>query len=343
MNRLAEVWDRVPRPLDPLVSFKAKMGLLVVGIIVLIAFLFWVGTGWKIRHTLFAALVLSLVLTLFLTHGMTSPLRQMTAAARAMALGDYSVRVRATSRDEVGQLAKAFNLMAADLGAADEYRRGLIANVSHELRTPITALHAQLENIVDGIVEADPETLRLALAQTERLGELVTNLLDLSRLEGGAVPLQPSSFGVDEFLAEAIDHVVVTAEDVRITVEVSPPDLVAVADQARLTQVVVNLVENAVRHSPAGGRVSVLARAASPTGLRLEVCDEGPGIDTDERERVFQRFTRGATSAGGTGLGLAIARWAVELHGGAIAVLDAGTGCRIEVTIPDPAATEELT
>ena len=341
MSALSRLWDRVPRPLDPLTSFKAKMGLLVVGIIVLIAFLFWVGTGWQIRHTLLVALIASLVLTLFLAHGMTSPLRQMTAAARAMARGDYSVRVRATSRDEVGQLATAFNQMAADLGASDEYRRGLIANVSHELRTPIAALHAVLENVVDGIAEPDPETLRAALAQTERLGELVTNLLDLSRLEGGAIPLQPSSFGVADFLDEVIGHVAVPVDDVSVTADVTPPDLMAVADRARLAQVVVNLVDNAVRHSPAAGRVSVVAAAAHPDGLRLEVRDEGPGIAPDERERVFQRFTRGATSAGGTGLGLAIARWAVELHGGAIAVLDATTGCRIEVTIPVPVPTGE--
>lgn len=341
-DRLARLWDRVPRPLDPLVSFKAKMGLLVVGIIVLIGFLFWVGTGWQIRHTLFAALVASLVFTLFLTHGMTSPLRQMTAAARAMARGDYTVRVRATSRDEVGQLATAFNQMAADLGAADEYRRGLIANVSHELRTPIAALHAQLENVVDGIVDPDPDALRVALAQTERLSELVTDLLDLSRLEDGAIPLQPSTFGVSDFLSEAVDHVAVVADDVRVDIEVSPPGLAAVADQARLKQVVVNLVDNAVRHSPAGGRVSVVASATHPEGLRLEVGDEGPGIPADERERVFQRFTRGATSAGGTGLGLAIARWAVELHGGSISVLDADTGCRIGVVIPAPVTVEEI-
>jgi signal transduction histidine kinase len=122
---------------------------------------------------------------------------------------------------------------------------------------------------------------------------------------------------------------------------VSPPDLVAVADPARLRQVVVNLVDNAIRHSPAGGRVSVDASAAQPSGLRLEVSDSGPGIPADERERVFQRFTRGATSAGGTGLGLAIARWAVELHGGAMEVMDAKTGCRIGVTIP--ATMEERT
>jgi signal transduction histidine kinase len=341
-GRLAAVWDRLPRPLDPFGSFKVKMGLLVGCAITLAAFTFWIGASWQFRYALLAALVTSLAITQFLAHGMTSPLRQMTNAAGAMARGDYSRRVRATSRDEIGQLATAFNLMAADLGAADEYRRGLIANVSHELRTPITALHALLENIVDGVAEPDAETMRMALSQTARLGELVTNLLDLSRVEGGAIPLQLRPFRVDEFLHEAIEHVAISPADVRITVEVSPSDLVAVADPARLRQVVVNLVDNAIRHSPAGSRVSVLASAEEPAGLRLDVCDEGPGIPPAERERVFQRFSRGATSAGGTGLGLAIARWAVELHGGTVEVMDVRMGCRIRVALPDLATAEEL-
>ncbi len=341
MSSLASWWDRLPRPLDRFASFKVKMGLVVGGAITLAAFTFWIGASWQFRWALLAALATSLTLTQFLAHGMTSPLRHMAAAARAMARGDYSRRVRATSRDEVGQLATAFNQMAADLGAADEYRRGLIANVSHELRTPIAALHAVLENVVDGVAQPDPETLRMALSQTERLGELVTNLLDLSRLEGGAIALQPRSFRVDEFLAEAVGLVSLSAHGVDVDVRVSPADLMAVADPARLRQVVVNLVDNAIRHSPPGGRVSLLGRAAEPSGLRLEVCDEGPGIPPAERERVFQRFSRGATSAGGTGLGLAIARWAVELHGGSIEVIDSPTGCRIGVTIPH--TTEELT
>jgi signal transduction histidine kinase len=337
-----EIWDRLPRPLDPFASFKVKTGLLVVSSITLIAFTFWVGASWQLRYTLLAALVASLVFTLLLAHGMTSPLRRMTAAARAMARGDYSVRVRATSRDEVGQLATAFNQMAADLGAADEYRRGLIGNVSHELRTPIAALHALLENIVDGIVESDAETMRMALSQTERLAELVTNLLDLSRVEGGAIPLQLSPFRVDEFLTDAIEHVAVSADDVDVSVKVAPPDLVAVADPARLRQVVVNLVDNAIRHSPAGSRVSVLASTGEPAGLRIDVSDDGPGIPPAERERVFERFTRGDTSDGGTGLGLAIARWAVELHGGTVEVMDVRMGCRIGVTIPDLTTAQEL-
>lgn len=341
MSGLAALWDRLPRPLDPFASFKVKTGLLVGGAITLASFTFWVGASWQFRYALLAALATSLVFTQFMAHGMTSPLRQMTAAAGAMARGDYSRRVRATSRDEIGQLATAFNQMAADLGAADEYRRGLIANVSHELRTPIAALHAVLENVVDGVADADADTMRMALLQTERLGELVSDLLDLSRLEGGAISLQLSSFRAADFLSDAIAHVPVSTTGVDVVVRVSPPDLVAVADPARLRQVVVNLVDNAIRHSPAGGRVSVDASAVQPSGLRLEVSDSGPGIPAAERERVFERFTRGATSAGGTGLGLAIARWAVELHGGAMEVMDTKAGCRIGVTIP--ATTEEHT
>ena len=218
MRGLASWWDRLPRPLDPFASFKVKMGLVVGGAITLAAFTFWVGASWQFRYALLAALATSLVLTQFLAHGMTSPLRHMAAAARAMARGDYSRRVRATSRDEVGQLATAFNQMAADLGAADEYRRGLIANVSHELRTPIAALHAVLENVVDGVAQPDPETMRMALAQTERLGELVANLLDLSRLEGGAIPLQLSPFRVDEFLHEAVGLVALSPHGVDVVV-----------------------------------------------------------------------------------------------------------------------------
>ncbi|GLP73529.1 putative histidine kinase sensor of two-component system [Mycobacterium antarcticum] len=333
-GRLAAVWDRLPRPLDPFASFKVKMGLLVGSAITLAAFTFWIGASWQFRYALLAALATSLLITQLLAHGMTSPLRQMTAAAGAMARGDYSRRVRATSRDEVGQLATAFNQMAADLGAEDEYRRGLIANVSHELRTPITALRAVLENVVDGVADPDGDTMRMALAQTERLGELVANLLDLSRLESGVVPLELKAFRAHDFLREAVTHASVSTDGVDVVVTAIPPDLVAVADPARLRQVVVNLVDNAIRHSPTGGRVSVIAGSAEPAGLRLEVGDEGPGIPSSERERVFQRFSRGATSAGGTGLGLAIARWVVELHGGTIEVMDVRAGCRIGVTIP---------
>lgn len=327
------LWDRVPRPLDPLRSFKVKLGALVGGAIVLAGVTFWLGAGWPFRYALLAALLTSLALTQFLAHGMTSPLRQMTAAARAMARGDYSIRVRATSRDEVGQLAAAFNQMSADLGAAEEYRRGLIGNVSHELRTPIAGLRALLENIVDGVMEPDAETMRTALSQTERLAELVTDLLDLSRIEGGAITLQCSRFGVRDFLDDAVAHLPLVREGIDVRVRATPAELTATADPARLRQVVINLVDNAIRHSPPGGEIAIHA-TGDPAGLRLEVRDDGPGIAPADQDRVFERFTRGESRDGGTGLGLAIARWAVELHGGSIGVLP-GPGCRIGVVIPE--------
>ncbi len=336
LNWLTGLLNRLPRPLDPLRSFKLKVGVLVGGSLVAAGVTFWTGASWQFRYALLAALAVSLAVTQVLAHGMTSPLRQMTAAARAMARGDYSRRVRASSRDEIGELAVAFNQMAADLEAVDQQRRELIANVSHELRTPITALQAVLENVVDGVAEPDPATLRTALSQTERLGRLVAELLDLSRLDGGAVTLTTASFAVRPFLEDAVRQAAVADRSVVTAVDVQPAGLTVVADQARLHQVVANLLDNAVRHGPLGGRISVCARALNTGGgLVLDVADEGPGIPPAERGHVFERFTRGGNSHdGGTGLGLAIARWAVDLHGGTIAVVDAEPGCRIRVTLP---------
>ncbi|OZC46384.1 HAMP domain-containing sensor histidine kinase [Rhodococcus sp. 14-2470-1a] len=318
---------RLPRPLDSLTSFKLKVAL-IVGIVLLLASVtFWIGASWQFRYTLLAALVVSIAATQLVAHGMTSPLREMTAAARAMARGDYSTRVRASSRDEVGQLAEAFNTMSADLEAADTYRRELIGNVSHELKTPIAALRAVLENMVDGVTEPDPATLNVALRQTEKLGDLVTELLDLSRLEGGVLPLRPERFGVHDFLGA------VASEYGRVRVVVTPHQLQMSADRSRVQQIVTNLLSNAVEHSPPGSAVTVSAMPA-PEGVRIEVSDDGPGISPSERFSVFDRFTRGGATGGGTGLGLAIARWATELHGGTIEVLDRSPGCHIRVCLP---------
>lgn len=323
--------ERMPRPLDPMRSFKLKVALLVGMSLVASSLAFWAGSSWPFRYALLTALVVALLVTQLLAHGMTSPLREMTAAARAMAGGDYDRQVRATSRDEVGELAVAFNQMATDLAASDRYRRELIANVSHELRTPIAALQAVLENVVDGVTPPDEATMRTALNQTQRLGNLVAELLDLSRLDGGALPLSRQVFAVQHFLADVVEQS--GLDDVRL--EVSPPELTADADPARLHQVMANLLDNAARHSPEGGDIVVQARQLGPQGgLLLEVKDQGPGIADDDRSLVFERFTRGGADDGGTGLGLAIARWAVELHGGSIAVVGHPPGCRIQVALP---------
>lgn len=348
----AQLWAHL-RPLDPRRSIKAKLGMLVVASVLIstLMFVVAVNSGTQVRIIMIFSLLASLLLTQFLAHSMTAPIREMTAAARAMAEGDYSRRVRATSRDEVGDLAATFNKMAADLEASDRHRRELVANVSHELRTPIAALHAVLENVVDGVVKPEPETMVAALEQTDRLGRLVAHLLDLSKLDDGVVPLDRREFDVEPFLGGVLRGLTVDGStsggatkrrtDVALDLRVSP-GLKAVADPERLHQVVANLVDNACRHSPADGTVTVRAeRGPGPYGLLLEVADQGPGIPVEDRIRVFERFSRGAASTaqgpgsdGGTGLGLAIARWAVDLHGGSIGVVESPVGCRIQVVLP---------
>ena len=242
--------------------------------------------------------MLGLVTSQVLAHGMTRPLREMTAAAHAMARGNYSLRVRATARDEVGQLAKAFNQMAADLDAADQQRRELIANVSHELRTPIAALRALLENVVDGVSDNNPGTMATALRQTERLSTLVAELLDLSRIDAGVTELRRAEFPVAPLLDEVVAEAEAARGDVRFAVEVTPPDAMVFADRGRLQQVVANLVDNAARHGPAGGEVRVPCHGTGDE-LVIEVRDEGPGIAAADRERVFERFVRGSAPAAG--------------------------------------------
>ncbi|GAA1559013.1 hypothetical protein GCM10009789_10540 [Kribbella sancticallisti] len=326
--------------LDQVTSVKVKLGLLVAVSVTVASVLAAVGAVGTVPIWLSVPVTVALALgvTQLLAVGMTSPLREMTAAARKMARGDYSGRVTATSSDEVGELARAFNRMAEDLAAVDRQRRELVANVSHELRTPLAALCAVLENLVDGVAEPDPVMLRTALDQAERLSTLASDLLDLARVDAGKAQLSTTQVAVQELLERAVAEAEVTGREVRYDVRVAPPTLTASADQARLHQLVANLLDNASRHSPAGGVVRITAQD-TPTGWRLEVADEGPGIPAADRDRVFERFgtLTDAEGGGGTGLGLAIARWVTDLHGGTIHFVEPeprSTGARVRVDLP---------
>ena len=380
---------RVPdvRPLDPLRSLKIKLGVLVAATVTAAVLITWLGLQASLgpSRTFPLAIILSLLVTQVLARGMTSPLREITEAVQAMADGDYTRRVRATSSDEVGQLAHAFNRMAEDLASVEQTRRDLIANVSHELRTPVAALKAQLENMVDGVVEPTPGALEQAHAQTERLTRLVTYLLDLSRIEAGASALNVGTVAVGDFLEHCAEDLAMVdaAKDLRYVVDVTPEDLTIEGDAERLHQVVINLLQNAIRHSPQGGVIRLDAYPVDGTegsDVVFEVSDEGPGIAAADRERIFQRFVRGTGStadrggdgrgrdggargrnsgrvrdggannafsgapgsaaggtvgsSGGTGIGLAIVRWAVELHGGYVQVVDSERGATMRVTLP---------
>jgi signal transduction histidine kinase len=343
----------------PPFSIKAKLVTLVVVSVLITTGLLIVAlrTETELRFITVFSMIATLLITQFVAHGLTAPLDEMNTVAKGISHGDYTRRVRgADRRDELGDLASTINRMADDLEAEDWHRKELIANVSHELRTPIAALRAVLENVVDGVSDANPETMLTALRQTERLGRLTETLLDLSRLDNGVVPLRARRFEVWPYLSGVLKEANLassqrdtgsgsgrhTRTDVHLHLDVSPPELTAHADAERLHQVVANLIDNAVKHSPPHGRVTVRARRGEqPESLDLEVRDEGPGIPEQERHRVFERFNRGTAppphgpgSDGGTGLGLAIARWAVDLHGGRIGVAESDRGCLIRVTLP---------
>ncbi|MFD7615130.1 sensor histidine kinase [Streptomyces sp. NPDC059828] len=341
------------------ISIKTKLIALVVTSVLITCGLALVAirTGAELRYITVFAMITTLLITQFVAHGLTAPLDEMNTVAKAISHGDYTRRVSgADRRDELGDLATTINLMADDLEDVDRNRKELVANVSHELRTPIAALRAVLENVVDGVSAADPETMRTALKQTERLSRLVETLLDLSRLDNGVVTLKTRRFEVWPYLSGVLKEANLAAgqrklpsgsgshtrKDVHLHLDVSPPELTAQADAERLHQVVANLIDNAVKHSPPHGRVTVRARRGTDAeSLVLEVQDEGPGIPRSEWHKVFERFNRGGVpsphgpgSDGGTGLGLAIARWAVELHGGRIGVAESARGCRILITLP---------
>jgi signal transduction histidine kinase len=329
------------RPLQSLPSLKLKLGIVIVAAVWITAVATIVAVRWLHLPSIVGAgagIALALGCVQLLARGTTKPLREMAAVAGAMARGEHGRQVAVTSNDEVGELARAFNRMTAELAETDRLRRDLVANVSHELRTPIGALQAVLENVVDGVSEPDPETLATMLAQTRRLGRLVAQLLDLSRLEAGEQPFDMRPFAVREVLEGAAREARLHAPpDVVFSID-APAGLQVHGDPERVHQVVMNLVENAVRYSPRPGEVALRASGAQHV-VTIEVDDDGPGIAAEQLDRVFERFHRGdgrsGADGGGAGLGLAIARWIVELHGGTIrAERRDPQGSHMVVTLP---------
>jgi signal transduction histidine kinase len=242
--------------------------------------------------------------------------------------------------DEVGQLARSFNEMAGELEHADKMRRDMIANVSHELRTPVSALQAMVENMADGVTEPTPANLEGILTQTQHLSDLIAFLLDLSRMEAGAASLNIEKFNFADFLDETIGPLVIAdgghAHDIHMQV---PTDITMEGDQDRLRQLFTNIIANALKHSADGTAVLVEAHEDEDNGTIVSnVINFGSQIAPSDRSDIFRRFVKGktgpGTESGGTGLGLSIARWAAQLHGGNVKVVDDMRGTDFEITLP---------
>jgi signal transduction histidine kinase len=329
---------RLRRPLEGLTSIKLKLSILIVAAVAMTALVSQVGVllNWPIWTRLIVPAAAALLMVQFLARGLTEPLRRMAEAAGAMARGDYSRRIKVTSRDEVALLAESFNVMSAELAEVDRQRKEFVANASHELRTPVAALRSTLENLVDGVGQPDEETLNRMLARAEHLSTLVGQLLDLSRIESGTDAPEHGPVDVMAVLADVTDEMADADPEVPVSL-VGPDQLIVWGQPIRLRQVFANVLANAARHSERGQPVTVVA-SADDQSARVEVHDTGPGIPPEQRHLVFERFWQAdatRSSRDGAGLGLAIAKQIVEHHHGTISVEPTATpGACFVVNLP---------
>lgn len=267
--------------------------------------------------------LLALVLGSLLFRQITSPLRALSQSAQAIAGGDLRQRIVVRSNDEIGQVANSFNQMAESLSQSDAQRRNMIADIAHELRTPLTLIQGNLEALMDGVYDLTPENVAAVHRQSVVLSRLVADLRDLALAESGQLRLDRRSVSLAKVIVQVGGGVEIPAreKDVSLKIEIAEglPDVEA--DEQRMAQVLFNLMSNALRHTPAGGTITIGAELRE-NHVAVSVRDTGTGISAEDLPHVFERFYRAdrsrTRSTGGSGLGLAIAKQIIEAHGGQI-------------------------
>ena len=281
---------------------------------------------------LLAAGVVAILVSLLLSRGVVAPVRVLTTASQRIADGHYGERVHPVGSDELGQLAHSFNQMAEKLEQVEAMRRQLIGDVSHELRTPLTAIKGSMEGLMDGVLPATPETYQQIHQEADRLACLVDDLQELSRVEAGAYPLDIRPMAVSTLVQTTLKRFAAQALakgiDLRSDLSADLPQVLA--DQDRVTQVLTNLVGNALQYTPQGGQVTIRSIRYKDE-IHISVVDTGVGIPAEHLPHLFTRFyrvdkSRSRQAGGGSGIGLTIARHLVEAHGGRIWAESAGEG-----------------
>ncbi len=269
------------------------------------------------------AFMAALLLAGLLERGIVAPVRELTDAAQEVAGGDLSVHAPVRGDDEIAHLAQAFNHMAAGLKRAEDARRAQTADIAHELRNPLAVLQGTLEALADGVYDPTPDNIQPALDQVRTLNRLVTDLRTLALADAGALRLERHTLNLASLISHIVDiyRAPLAEKELHLHVEVEAPLPQVSADADRITQVLDNILSNAIRYVPAGSTVRISA-AKEQGGVTVRVADNGPGVPETDLPKLFERFWRGDPSrsraTGGSGLGLAIARRVIEAHEGRI-------------------------
>ena len=282
------------------------------------------------------AVAVALLVGFLVADGITRPLRRLTDAVRRLGAGDRSARANLAAPGELGELGAAVDRMAANLEREDELRRALTADVAHELRTPVTILAAQCEAILDGVAEPSAEHLSSLYEEVLRLGRVIEDLESLASAEAAGLRLERGPVELDRVAARAAELLAPQFEAAEVELKTHLAPAVVDGDEQRLAQVARNLLVNALKFTPAGGRVEIEVEASDGTA-RFAVSDSGSGIAADELPHVFERFWRGAGAreTAGSGVGLAVVDELVRAHGGSVtAASEPGRGSTFTVELP---------
>jgi signal transduction histidine kinase len=286
----------------------------------------------SLGYAVVASVLAALLVSLFLSRRIVAPVRDLTDASQRLTDGHYDERVQVNGSDEIAQLAARFNQMAAQLEQVESMRRQLIGDVTHELRTPLTSIKGYMEGLVDGVLPSTPETFNQIHHEADRLSRLVDDLQELSRVEAKAYSLDFHSVTVSNLVQTTVKRLSPQATAKRIQLRSSlPADLPHIqADEDRITQVLVNLVANAIQYTPESGDVTISA-VRHEDEIYISVKDSGIGIPPEHLANLFTRFyrvdkSRSRNAGGGSGIGLTIAKHLVEAHGGRLWVESKGEG-----------------
>jgi signal transduction histidine kinase len=289
------------------------------------------------------AIAIWFLISFFLSRRIFAPVQALSTAARHLGKGDFSQRVQVKGVGEFTELASTFNSMASELERTEQLRRNMVADASHEIRSPLSNIKGYLAAIRDGIKKPDADTMHLINRETDTLSRLADDLQDLSLADSGALKLKLRPENVSALLNEAISSIQTRAEakGVSISTELVEKLLPANVDYDRITQVLHNLLDNALTHTPAGGTIVVNAKQQGKW-IEVSVADTGEGIPAEDLPNIFERFYRvdksRARATGGSGLGLTIAKRLVQAHGGSIEVKsELGKGSRFSFTLPKAA------